>query len=119
LGEADTLVLSGFSSELDIAKLMEDESRILDIIEAAEEEENEDYIPMDTISNQALDVNIEGTSGEAAMLTSDNMDDDMTEEVSRGARKTQKQLKKKVAKAGRRGKQVDELDDYNFASDFK
>ena len=50
-GEKDTKVLSSFSSELNISKLLEDDSRILDTLEAHEEEmgQVDDFLAMDQV----------------------------------------------------------------------
>lgn len=124
LGEADTMVLSQFSRELDIKKMLEDEKKILDIIEAAEEEENEEFVSMDMVSGNSLEGSSSGVFVHGSSDVGDSMDTDQIDDKSilaGGAisgRKVQKKIKKKAAKDIRRGKQLEELEDYDFDMDF-
>ena len=113
LGEVDTKVLSGFSTELDIAKLLEDENRILDTIEAAEEEVADDYVAMDVISSHEMGQSFQDDITEKTKVFSGSMDIDNPAPT---ARKAQKQQIKKKAKDARRSKQTEE--DYDFDTDF-
>ena len=130
---SDDKILDSFSEEFDIEKLLLDETKILNTLEAEEDEDDVDeYLAVDNVSNHAIDfveqeedenddMDTVTTSASTNANRGKNTVGIMLNEanMSIGARKAQKQMKKKEKKRTRRATEaVDEDDEGNMDYDF-
>lgn len=137
----DDKIVSSFSEEFDIDKMLQDETKILDTLEAEEDEDNVDeFLAMDNVSNHAIDYverdgdeddDMEtvatsvtaGTGSRGSQKSAAMMISEANTEI--GTRKTQRQMKKKEKKMSRRAAEVGDDDndeddmDYDFNDHFK